>query len=103
MVDASPVGISANLAQREKDSQQYKVIAYASRSLTPVEKRYSQTDREGLALVWAIEHYCVEFDIITDNKALEAIYNNPRSKPPPPPPPPPPCTNQTLDVANTAI
>ena len=44
IVDASPVGISAILAQREKDPQQYKVIAYVSRSLTPVEKRYSQPD-----------------------------------------------------------
>ena len=71
IVDASPVGISAILAQREKASQHYKVIAYSSRSLTPVAKRYSQTDREGLTLVWALEHYklfllCVEFDIITD-------------------------------------
>ena len=87
IVDASPVGISAILAQREQDSPQYKVIAYASRSLTPVETRYSQTDREGLALVWGIEHFRLfllgaEFDVITDHKALEAIYNNPRSKPP---------------------
>ena len=87
IVDASAVGISAILAQREQDSPQYKVIAYASRSLTPVEKRYSQTDREGLALVWGIEHFRLflleaEFDVITDHKALEAIYNNPWSKPP---------------------
>ena len=82
IVDASPVGISAILEQREKDSQQYKVTAYASRSLTPEEKRYSHTDREGLALVWGIEHFRLfllgaEFDVIMDHKALEAIYNNP--------------------------
>ena len=77
------------LAQRQKDSQQYKVIAFASRSLTPVEKRYSQTDREILALVWAVEHYRLfllgaEFDmiIVMDHKAVEAIYSNSRSKPP---------------------
>ena len=75
IVDASPVGISAILAQREQDSPQYKVIAYASRSLTPVETRYSQTDQEGLALVWGIEHFRLfllgaEFDVITDHKAL---------------------------------
>ena len=77
IVDASPVGISAILAQREQDSPQYKVIAYASRFLTPVETRYSQTDREGLALVWGIEHFGLfllgaEFDVITDHKAARS-------------------------------
>ena len=42
--DASPVGISAIL------EQEGKVISYASRSLTEVEGRYSQTEREALAL-----------------------------------------------------
>ena len=56
IVDASPVGISAILAQREPNSQQYKIISYASRQLKLVERRYSQTDREALALVWGIEH-----------------------------------------------
>ena len=41
MVDASPVRISVILIQHGKDSQQYKVIVYGSRSLTPVEKGYS--------------------------------------------------------------
>ena len=38
--DASPVGISAIL------EQEGKVISYASHSLTEVEGRYSQTERE---------------------------------------------------------
>ena len=82
MVDASPVRISVILAQHGKDSQQYKVIVYASRSLTPVEKGYSQTDRDSLVLVWGIEHFCLfllraQSDVIMDHKALKAIYNNP--------------------------
>ena len=82
MVDASPVRISVILAQHGKDSQQYKVIVYASRSLIPVEKGYSQTDRDSLVLVWGIEHFCLvllraQFDVIMDHKALKAIYNNP--------------------------
>ena len=48
-VDASPVGISAILAQGT-DSD-YKVITYASRALTDVEKRYSQTEKEALSIV----------------------------------------------------
>ena len=83
-VDASPVGISAILAQGT-DSD-YKVIAYASRALTDVEKRYSQTEKEALSIVWGIEHfhlylYGKEFTLITDHKPLEIIYGTPTSKP----------------------
>jgi hypothetical protein len=45
LVDASPVGVSAML------TQEGKVVCYASRALTDVEQRYSQTDREMLGLV----------------------------------------------------
>ncbi|CAB4036898.1 Retrovirus-related Pol poly from transposon, partial [Paramuricea clavata] len=87
IVDGSPYGISAILAQKEHHSQQYKILSYASRALSPVETRYSQTDIEGLSLVWGIEHFRMfligsEFDVITDHKALESIFNNPRSRPP---------------------
>ena len=87
IVDRSPYGIRAILAQKEHNSQQYKILLYASRSLSPVEKRYSQTDIEGLSLVWGIGHFRMfmigsEFDVITDNKALKSIFNNPRSRPP---------------------
>ena len=52
-----------------------------------MERRYSQTDIEGLSLVWGIEHFPLfllgsEFDVITDHRALESIFNNPRSNPP---------------------
>ena len=87
IVDGSPFGLGAILAQRERQGQQYNIIAYASRPLTPVERRYSQTDIEGLSLVWGIEHFRLfligsEFDVITDHKALESTFNNPKSKPP---------------------
>ena len=36
-VDASPVGVSAILAQKTKDKNDQKVVAYASRALTDVE------------------------------------------------------------------
>ena len=87
IVDGSPFRLGAILAQKELQGQRYNIIAYASRPLTPVERRYSQTDIEGLSLVWGIEHFRLfligsEFDVITDHKALESILNNPKSKPP---------------------
>ncbi|CAB4040925.1 Hypothetical predicted protein [Paramuricea clavata] len=54
IVDGSPYGISAILAQKEHHSQQYNILSYASRALSPVETRYSQTDIEGLSLVWEL-------------------------------------------------
>lgn len=81
IVDASPVGLGAILVQNSRP------IAYASRSLTQVERRYSQTEREALAIVWGTEHFHLylfgsRFTLITDHKPLEIILNNPYSKQP---------------------
>jgi hypothetical protein len=61
-------------------------VAYARRTLTAVERRYSQTEREALAVVWGSEQfhlylYGTTFDIHTNHKPLEIIYS-PTSKPP---------------------
>ena len=50
IVDASPVGLGAVLVQKQPDGE-YRHVAFASRSLTDVEKRYSQTEKEALAVV----------------------------------------------------
>ena len=55
ITDASPVCVAAILAQ--KNGSDRHVIAYASCSLTPVEQRYSQTEHEALAIIWACEHF----------------------------------------------
>ena len=49
ITNASPVGLGAVLTQVKHGCE--RVIAYASRSLTEVEKRYSQTEKEALGLV----------------------------------------------------
>jgi hypothetical protein len=84
-VDVSPVGISAILSQKTKGMEDDKVISYASRALTDVEKRYSQTEKEALAIVWGAEHfhlylYGKYFTLVTDHKPLEVIYGNKRTK-----------------------
>lgn len=75
--DASPVGLGAVLTQVKNGVE--RVVAYASRSLTEVEQRYSQTEKEALGIVWACERfnmylYGVEFTLLTDHKPLETIY-----------------------------
>ena len=56
-VDASPVGISTILSQKTTGQDDDKVISYASRALTQVEKRYCQTEKEALSIVWGVEHF----------------------------------------------
>lgn len=85
--DASPTGLSAILAQRSKTTGENRVVAYISRTLTPVEQRYSQTEREALAIVWAVERLHIylfgnHFKLLTDCKPVQLIVSNPRSKPP---------------------
>ncbi len=80
LTDASPVGLSAILSQ--KHGNEVKVVAYASRALTPTEQRYCQTDREALGVVWGCEHYHIylygkPFTVYVDCQALVPIFNNP--------------------------
>lgn len=87
-VDASPVGLAAIIAQvNPRDSKERKVITYASRLLSDTERRYAQVEKEALAVVWACERFRLylagkSFTMVTDNKAVELIYSNPKSKPP---------------------
>lgn len=83
IADASPVAIGMVLTQ--KGINGWKVIRYASRSLSDCEQRYSQTEKEALALVIACEKfhnwiYGIEFELVTDHKTLECIFS-PKSKP----------------------
>lgn len=72
--DASGVGIGAIL------SQEGKVVAYASRSLTDGEKKYFPTELECLAVLWAIEKFRgylegYHFNVITDHASLLWLNN----------------------------
>ena len=80
IVDASPTGLGSILIQDDR------VIAFASRSLSDVESRYNQTEREALGVVWACEHFnqYLQGDplvtIITDHEPLLCIWK--KSRPP---------------------
>lgn len=84
IADASPVGLGAILIQFKRNCP--RIIAYGNRSLTECEKRYCQTEKEALALVWAVEHFHIylygreSFELVTDHKPLETIFGA-RSKP----------------------
>jgi len=83
IADASPVGLGAVLIQFQSTGP--RVISFANRSLTSTERNYAQTEKEALALVWAVErfhHFLFgrSFELVTDHKALEALFS-PKSKP----------------------
>lgn len=85
IADASPVALGAVLLQFSDMDRSVHLISYASKSLSSTEKRYCQTEKEALALVWAVERFAVyligrEFELETDHKPLEAIFA-PTSKP----------------------
>ena len=84
--DARTTGLGAVLAQKDQnDPSKRKIVLNASRALTEVDKRYSQVEREALAVVWACERlkmYLIgkEFDLNVDNKPVQLIFGNPKAK-----------------------
>lgn len=76
--DASGIGLGAVLSQETPSGE--VVIAYASRSLTNAEQKFSATERECLAVIWAIERFRAyiegtKFQVVTDHYSLLWLHN----------------------------
>jgi len=85
--DAGPTAISGVLSQLDDNTGQLRPITYVSRALTDVERRFSQTEREALSCVWAVERlhqfiFGSDFDLVTDHKALETILGSCKARMP---------------------
>lgn len=75
--DASPVALGAVLVQQNPEGK-YRTIAFASKLLSPTEKRYAQTQKEALGIVWGSEHFWFylvgrRFTIRTDAEGIAFI------------------------------
>lgn len=97
IADASPVGLGAVLCQKSQEGP--RIIAYGHRSLSEREQKYHITEKEAMALVWAVEHFHKylfgkTFDLITDHKPLEFMFSSKKH---------PLRTSRTLDFANTSL
>lgn len=74
--DASSYGLGGVLLQMWEEG--WRPVAYASRSLSPMEQRYAQVEKEALALTWACEHFRdfligKHFCLETDHKPLISL------------------------------
>ena len=78
--DASNVGLGAILVQSNpEDASDRRIISFASRTLTILEKKYAQVELEALALVFAVEKfhqyiYGKKFKLFTDARSITYIY-----------------------------
>ena len=84
--DASPYGIGAVFSYQMEDRSE-KPVTFASRSLSPAEKKYAQLDKEGLAIVFGVKKFHDyllgrKFVIHSDHKPLQYLFSETRPVPP---------------------
>nr|XP_049467006.1 uncharacterized protein K02A2.6-like [Anopheles coluzzii] len=83
--DASSIGFGATISHWLPDAN-VKVVQHASRALTATEQRYSQPEREGLAVVYAVTKFHRmlfgrHFRLQTDHQPLLRIFGSKKGIP----------------------
>jgi transposase InsO family protein len=81
--DASDHAMGAILMQEDDDGHLHPV-AYASKTFNDAQQNYDTTEREALAIIWALQHfntYCEghKYTLMTDHQALSYIRTNKNS------------------------
>ena len=76
--DASSFGLGVVLLQQ--DNQGWCPVAFASKSMSEVEQRYTQIEKEALTTTWACETFAVylvggTFSIETDHKPFVTLFS----------------------------
>ncbi len=79
--DASGETVGNTLSQLDENGHNHP-IHFASRQLTSVEKNYTMTKLEGLAIIFSLKKFChyllgYKAKIMTNHKALTYLVNKP--------------------------
>lgn len=85
LCDALPYGVGVVLSHQVSDGQE-RHIEFASRTLSKAEQTYSQSDKEGLAIVYGVNKfhkyiYGRHVTILTDHKPLQGIFGETKGIP----------------------